>query len=121
MTEQQHPHPTEDAPATTAAPATPSDETPTTLTEDEPTDATASSSRAKRWLAGAMLVTVGLVAGGGTTYAFTANPTGDVPSTVAGYGRGGPGGAPPGDFGDGTLPGPQQGSTGSGTTDGETT
>ena len=124
MTEQQHPHPAEDAPATTA---TPPAGTLTTLTEDERTDV-GSSSKARRWLAGAMLVTVGLVAGGGTTYAFTTNPSSDLPSTVAGYaraGHGGPVGAPPEGLGEDTLPDPQQDGTGSGaaggTTDGEAT
>ena len=125
MTEQQHPHPAEDAPATTA---TPPAGTLTTLTEDERTDVGSSSSKARRWLAGAMLVTVGLVAGGGTTYAFTTNPSSDLPSTVAGYaraGHGGPVGAPPEGLGEDTLPDPQQDGTGSGaagsTTGGEPT
>jgi hypothetical protein len=69
-----------------------------------------------------MLVTVGLVAGSGATYAFTSNPTSNVPGTTSGYGRGGPGGGalggpPPGGFGqsNGTVP-DQQGQSDQGTT-----
>jgi hypothetical protein len=100
MTEQQTPYPSEEQHA--AAPPLPA----TTGTTVEPT-----SGKARRWLAGAMLVTVGLVAGSGATYAFTSTPTSNVPGTTSGYGRGGFGGGPagdppPGGFGqsNGTLP-----------------
>jgi hypothetical protein len=110
MTEQQTPCPSEDQHA--AAPPLPATTGPTV----EPT-----SGKARRWLAGAMLVTVGLVAGSGATYAFTSNPTSNVPGTTSGYGRGGfgggpAGGPPPGGFGqsNGTLP--DQGPTDEGST-----
>jgi hypothetical protein len=93
MTEQQPPYPAEDQPTAPVA---------GTAVAEEPT-----SSNARRWLAGAMLVTVGLVAGSGATYAFTSNPTSSVPGTTSGYGRGGfAGGPPPGGFGQeqGRLP-----------------
>jgi hypothetical protein len=71
-----------------------------------------------------MLVTVGLVAGSGATYAFTSNPTSTVPGTTSGYGRGqfgGPASAPPpGGFGqsNGTLPDQQSQPDQGGTTPG---
>jgi hypothetical protein len=101
MTEQQTPYPSEDPHPTPSAPQA------TTEAAEE-----ATSGKARRWLAGAMLVTVGLVAGSGTTYAFTSNPTSNVPGTTSGYGRGGPGG-----FGqsNGTVP-DQQGQSDQGTT-----
>ncbi len=55
--------------------------------------------RSRRWLAGATLVTLGLAAGGGATYAFTAtNNDGSRIRTSAGYGAptGGPDGLPTG-------------------------
>jgi hypothetical protein len=95
MTERQTPYPSEERhaaapplPATTGMTGT----TGTTGTTVEPT-----SGKARHWLAGAMLVTVGLVAGSGATYAFTSTPTSNVPGTTSGYGRGGFGGGPAGD------------------------
>jgi len=110
MTEQQTPYPSEDQPAAASTVLG------TTETSEAPTPG-----KARRWLAGAMLVTVGLVAGSGTTYAFTSNPTSNAPGTTSGYGRGGfgggPMGGPPGGFGqgEGTLPDQQQGQTDPGT------
>ena len=42
--------------------------------------------RTRRWLAGAMLVTVGLAAGGGATWALTSSAAGDVPGVTSGVG-----------------------------------
>ena len=105
MTEQQTPYPFQD-PRTAERPL------PTTTETVEPTPG-----KTRRWLAGAMLVTVGLVAGSGATYAFTSNPTSDVPGTTSGYGGGGFGGPPPGGAGpgNGVLP-DQQGQSDQGTT-----
>jgi hypothetical protein len=106
MTEQQTPYPSEEQHA--AAPPLPAP----TGTTVEPT-----SGKARRWLAGAMLVTVGLVAGGGATYAFTSNPTSDVPGTTSGYGPGGfAGGPPPGGFGQSNDTLPDQGQADGGST-----
>ncbi|WP_375426607.1 hypothetical protein [uncultured Friedmanniella sp.] len=57
MTDNQAPQPEQGAPG--AQSATEPEKTPTHW-------------RTRRWLAGATLVTVGLAAGGGVTYAFTA-------------------------------------------------
>lgn len=73
--------------------------TPTAEREKSPT-----AWRARRWLVGATLVTVGLAAGGGATYAFTAtnNDGARNGTSVLGYGppagapSGRPAGAPPG-------------------------
>ena len=115
MTEHPSPYPVPTQPAPASAPPAATDATGTTAT-----------GRTRRWLAGAMLVTVGLVAGGGTTYAFTSNPTSDLPGTVSGYGRGaGPMGNPGDGSGpaDGAQPDQESGSTDQGTTtaDGEPT
>jgi len=97
MTEQQHPYPAEDQlVVASAGPAT-------TETTEQP-----GFFRAKRWLAGAMLVTVGVAAGGGAAYALTTtpSPSSDVPGVGSGYrpdgfGRGPIGGAPS----EGAVPG----------------
>jgi hypothetical protein len=118
MTDEQSPYPvpTQPAPAT----AVPVTEPGATAAATAPA---AGTGKAKRWLAGAMLVTVGLVTGGGATYALTSTPTSEVPGTMSGYG--GPMGGPPGGFGqsDGTAPDQQQGTTtdGTSTTDGQPT
>jgi hypothetical protein len=102
MTEQQNAYPSEGQPvaASTA--------TETTGPAEQPT-----SVRARRWLAGAMLVTVGLVAGSGATYAFTSSPTSTTPGTTMGYGHdrfgAGPRGAlPPAGPGEGEASPPDQ-------------
>src|SRR3954447_10640954 len=111
MTEQQHAYPSEGEPVAASAP-------PQITGTAEPS----TSGRARRWLAGAMLVTVGLVAGSGATYAFTSSPTNGTPGTTAGYGRGGFGGGPRGglppgglDQGEGSPPDQLQGQTEPGT------
>ena len=79
--------------------------------------------RTRRWLAGATLVTVGLVAGGSATYAFTTTMNDVNPGGPAGFG------APPVGGGElGTLPeGPRSGGDGTsqaqddGAVDSETT
>ena len=73
--------------------------------------------QARRWLAGAMLVTVGLAAGGGATWALTSSAAGDVPGVTSGVG------APPLVHGPlGTLPeAPARGDGTTGSTDGEPT
>lgn len=92
---------------------------PTEPAAESPAATTAMRGRTRRWLAGATLVTVGLVAGSGATYAFTAtNSDGGGTGAMAGYGApaggrgGGPMGAPPGGT-DGTQSGTDgtQGST----------
>ena len=91
MTEPQ-PRPSYDQPPTPAPlPATgegtgPGQATASSLTPD----GGGRGGGARRWLAGAMLVTVGVVAGGGAAHAFTASHITDVPVdvTVAGDGRG---------------------------------
>ncbi len=71
---------------------------PDGATPAPPPMTTLPAERTRRWLAGAMLVTVGLVAGSGATYAFTSSPTGDAPGAVSGYGpRGVLGGSPTAD------------------------
>src|SRR3954466_3116306 len=102
MTEQQNAYPSE------GQPVGGSTATETTGPAEQPT-----SVRARRWLAGAMLVSVGLVAGSGATYAFTSSPTSTTPGITMGYGHdgfgGGPGGAlPSAGPGDGELSAPDQ-------------
>lgn len=100
MTEQQNPYPSEDQPVASSTPPPPgSTATGTTGTaEKDPTPG-----RGRRWLAGAMLVTVGLVAGSGATYAFTNDPTGTGTGTGTGgqnmRGYGFPGGGMDGGMG----------------------
>ena len=118
MTEQPSPYPVPTQPAPSSAPPA----APAAVATTE----TPAPGRTKRWLAGAMLVTVGLVAGSGTTYAFTSNPTSELPGSVSGYGRGaGPLGAPRDGAGpaEGTQPDQETGSTDQGTAsaDGEPT
>ena len=96
----------------------------TVLTTDDPTAVTnaptasgtraGTPGRARRWLVGATLVTVGLVAGSGATYAVTAPGNSGLPDAVAGYTA--PAGNP---RGGGPLGTPPQ--SGGSTTDGETT
>src|SRR4051812_47879501 len=102
MTEQQNAYPSEGQPVGAST------TTETTRQAEQPT-----SVRARRWLAGAMLVTVGLVAGSGATYAFTSSPTSTTPGTTVGYGHGGFGGGPLGALpsagpGEGELSAPDQ-------------
>jgi len=75
--------------------------------------APSTTSRTRRWLAGATLVTVGLVAGSSATYAFTTTANDVNPGVPAGFG------APPVGGGElGTLPeGPR--SSGDGTSQGQ--
>lgn len=102
MSHEQNPYPVPTQPASAGAVSVAAPETAAETPAPAP-------GKAKRWLAGAMLVTVGLVAGSGATYAVTAHPTSEVPGY--GYGRDGYGGPPPG----------SGGSDGDGTTDGEPT
>ncbi|SDR74139.1 hypothetical protein SAMN04488543_0284 [Friedmanniella luteola] len=115
MTEQQSPHPVPTQPTT--QPVRPAGAA--AATEDRATPP-GGGTKARRWLAGAMLVTVGLVAGSGATYAFTSDPattgTGQNQGRgMRGYGfpGGGPMGTAPGSGDQGTVPG----TTDPGTTD----
>lgn len=89
MTEHQHPQP-----VPTAVTAPPPDLPAPTAATPARAGTSPGDGRARRWLAGAVLVTVGLVAGGGATYAFTSAPA----ATVTGSGQ-------DSELGDGTFPG----------------
>jgi hypothetical protein len=109
MTEEQHPDPVLTQPTT----PDPEAATPPTIPA-----ATGEPAKARRWLAGAMLVTVGLVAGSGGTYAFTSEPDSTRTGT-GGQGLRGDG-FPGGGMGGGTPPGATDDS-GTSTTDDQPT
>lgn len=97
----------------------PIDPRPAGVTAEPPR--TTAPSRTKRWLAGATLVTVGLVAGGGAVYTLTSTPNDADPGVRSGFGTS-PAAGPLGTLPDSARPGEGTSQDQSdGSTDGEAT